>query len=92
MFSLVLWLLFCSYVIEIAVPFLAFAPVRILRVFVYCSEVRDQPVHFKCDSVSLISISFFFYCLEGVICPFSFEPFMVKVLKKGIQLFYSEYE
>lgn len=30
---------FCSYVIEIGIPFLAFAPVRILRVFVYCSEV-----------------------------------------------------
>ena len=90
MFPLVLWL-FCSYVIEIAVPFLAFAPVRILRVFVYCSEVRYQPANFKCGSVSLISICFF-YCLEGVICPFSFELFMVKVLKKGIQLFYSEYE
>ena len=34
-------LLPCSrYVIEIGIPFLAFAPVRILRVFVYCSEVR----------------------------------------------------
>ena len=30
---------FCRYVIEIGIPFLAFAPVRILRVFVYCSEV-----------------------------------------------------
>ena len=33
-------LLFPRYVIEIGIPFLAFAPVRILRVFVYCSEVR----------------------------------------------------
>ncbi|XP_074638203.1 lipase maturation factor 2-like isoform X1 [Acropora palmata] len=33
-----------TYVIEIAVPFLAFAPVRILRVFVYCSEVFLQLV------------------------------------------------
>lgn len=32
--------LFPRYVIEIGIPFLAFAPVRILRVFVYCSEVR----------------------------------------------------
>lgn len=31
---------FPRYVIEIGIPFLAFAPVRILRVFVYCSEVR----------------------------------------------------
>ena len=30
---------FCRYVIEIGIPFLAFAPMRILRVFVYCSEV-----------------------------------------------------
>lgn len=32
--------LFPRYVIEIGIPFLAFAPLRILRVFVYCSEVR----------------------------------------------------
>ena len=32
---------FCRYVIEIGIPFLAFAPVRILRVFVYCSEVGN---------------------------------------------------
>lgn len=31
-----------TYVIEIGIPFLAFAPVRILRVFVYCSEVFLQ--------------------------------------------------
>ncbi|XP_068762441.1 lipase maturation factor 2-like [Montipora capricornis] len=31
-----------TYVIEIGVPFLAFAPVRILRVFVYCNEVFLQ--------------------------------------------------
>jgi len=29
-----------SYVIEIGIPFLAFVPVRSLRIFVYCSEVR----------------------------------------------------
>jgi len=31
-----------TYVIEIGIPFLAFAPVRILRILVYCSEVFLQ--------------------------------------------------
>lgn len=70
MFSFVVWLLFCSYVIEIAVPFLAFAPVRGLRVFVYCSEVRDQPAYFKCGFVSLISIFFFLPSGRGNLASF----------------------
>ncbi|CAH3132477.1 unnamed protein product [Porites lobata] len=31
-----------TYVIEIGIPFLAFSPVRILRVFAYCSEIFLQ--------------------------------------------------
>ena len=44
------------YVIEIGIPFLAFAPVRILRVFVYCSEVREGTYYFFLEQEAVYSL------------------------------------
>ena len=84
-------MLFCSYVIEIAVPFLAFAPVRVLRVFVYCSEVRDPLAYFKCGTVSLIPICFFLPSGRGNLASF-FRTVHGKSFEKRRPIVYSEYE